>query len=156
MGIWDRLGNVIKSYLYDEDIRLFGNNRGSSDWGNPDLDEAFEELNEYLNQNRSGAWSETGGYGFRGKAENRNESGGRTFRIIPEALRPDFAELGVAFGASADECKTAYKKLLKLHHPDHHAGHAGNFKTATDKTARINDAYDRIEKWRQDASGSWR
>jgi curved DNA-binding protein CbpA len=46
------------------------------------------------------------------------------------------------------ECKAAYKKLLKLHHPDRHAGHTGNMKKATEKSARINAAYDRIEKWR--------
>jgi DnaJ-domain-containing protein 1 len=143
MGIWYRLGNVIKSYLHSEDIRLFGNSRGSAS-ENPDLDEAFEELNEFLKQGRAGS----------GGAGNRSESGGRTSRVVPETLRTDFAELGVAFGASADECKTAYKKLLKQHHPDHHSGHAGNFKKATDKTARINAAYDRIEKWRQDAPGS--
>ncbi|MDR2434095.1 MAG: J domain-containing protein [Treponema sp.] len=145
MGIWDRLGNVIKSYLHNEDIRLFGNNRGYSASENPDLDEAFEELNEFLNQ---------GGTGSRGSTGNRSESGGRTSRIVPETLRTDFAELGVAFGASADECKTAYKKLLKQHHPDHHTGRADNFKKATDKTVRINAAYDRIEKWRQDAPDS--
>ncbi|MDR1576105.1 MAG: J domain-containing protein [Treponema sp.] len=147
MGIWDRLETVIKSYLHDEDIRLFGNRSGHSDWEDPDLDTAFEELNEFLD------WGGTGG---RARDANRAGSGGRTFAPVPEALRADFAELGVAFGASADECKTAYKQLLKQHHPDHHSGHAGNFKKATDKTARINAAYDRIEQWRRKAPPSGR
>jgi DnaJ-class molecular chaperone len=67
----------------------------------------------------------------------------------PESLRSDFEELGLAFGASADACKAAYKKLLKLHHPDRHAGHEGNMRKATAKSARINAAYDRIERWRE-------
>jgi len=68
---------------------------------------------------------------------------------LPEILRKDFAELGVAFGASADDCKVAYKKLLKIHHPDRHAGHPGNMKKATEKSARINAAYQKIEHWRE-------
>jgi len=68
---------------------------------------------------------------------------------LPESLRKDFAELGVPFGASADDCKAAYKKLLKIHHPDRHAGHPGNMKKATEKSARINAAYQRIEHWRE-------
>ncbi|MDR2209856.1 MAG: J domain-containing protein [Spirochaetaceae bacterium] len=63
-------------------------------------------------------------------------------------MRPDFAELGLPFGAGADECKAAYRRLLKLHHPDRHAGHQGNMEKATKKMAKINAAYDRIEKWR--------
>jgi curved DNA-binding protein CbpA len=43
----------------------------------------------------------------------------------------------------------AYKKLLKIHHPDRHAGHPGNMKKATEKSARINAAYQKIEHWRE-------
>jgi curved DNA-binding protein CbpA len=57
--------------------------------------------------------------------------------------------LGVPFGAGAEECKTAYKNLLKIHHPDRHAGHEGNFKKATERSMKINAAWDRIEKWRK-------
>jgi hypothetical protein len=142
MGIWDRLGNVVKSYLSDEDVRLFGRGGGHSPGGDPDLDAAFDELNDYLNRKTEG----------RG-AEHRAASGGRSGTSVPEELRPDFAELGLAFGAPADECKAAYKRLLKVHHPDRHAGHAGNFKKATENSARINAAYDRIEQWRRDSGG---
>jgi curved DNA-binding protein CbpA len=72
---------------------------------------------------------------------------------VPESLRPDFAELGVPFGASAEDCKAVYKNLLKIHHPDRHAGHAENMRKATEKSARINAAYDRINKWRETGRG---
>ncbi|MDR2746058.1 MAG: J domain-containing protein [Treponema sp.] len=71
----------------------------------------------------------------------------------PEQLRQDFAELGLPFGAGAEECKAAYRRLLKLHHPDRHAGHQGNMEKATKKMAKINAAYDRIEKWRGEGKG---
>jgi DnaJ-domain-containing protein 1 len=155
MGIMDRLGNVIKSYLNDDDEKIFGSGRSERRTSHdPDLDAAFDELNDFLNKDKakddtgskgSGAWSDN--FDKDSGAKSRNESS--RSKPIPEELRADFAELGVSFGASAAECKDAYKKLLKIHHPDRHAGHEGNMKKATEKTARINAAYDRIEKWRK-------
>jgi DnaJ-domain-containing protein 1 len=155
---FDRLGDAIKNFLDDEDDKLFGSKRSRSSFRDPDLEAAEAELDEFLRTGktresessaRSGAWSDPRGAGsFSGPggrpARQASEKPG-----IPEALRADFAELGVPFGASADECKAAYKKLLKVHHPDRHAGHPGNMKKATEKSARINAAHQRIERWRE-------
>ncbi|MDR2370306.1 MAG: J domain-containing protein [Treponema sp.] len=130
MGIFDRLGGVIKSYLNAEDERIFDRRFQSED---PDVNAAFDELNDYLN---------------RGKGPNPRAE--RRAAPLPESVRADFAELGLPPGASGAECRDAYKKLLKIHHPDRHANHPGNFKKATEKTARINAAYDRIEEWRKE------
>jgi hypothetical protein len=154
MGIFDRLGDVIRSYLNDDDQRVFGRGRnaGTEDFADPDLKAAFDELIDFLGKKRDtpGDRGASAGGSFAGS------TGGQGYRSggagIPESLRGDFAELGVSFGASADECKAAYKKLLKIHHPDRHAGHAGNMKKATEKSSRINAAYDRIEKWRANFS----
>jgi DnaJ-domain-containing protein 1 len=150
MGIFDRLGDVIKSYLNDEDERIFGRS-SSGRYSDPDLEAATEELNEFL---RGGAGKEDSARGSYGRG--RNASGDRSSSAssagaaaVPEILRGDFAELGVPFGSNAETCKTAYKKLLKIHHPDRHAGHAENMRKATAKSARINAAFDRIEKWRE-------
>ncbi|MDR1507534.1 MAG: J domain-containing protein [Treponema sp.] len=154
MGIFDRLGDVLKSYINSEDRRIFGRLHEDPRYGDPDLEAAYEELDELLgtkqrpSDDRSGQWSAAGGGpAGQGRPEpgRRNTAGGK---IPPEHLRADFAELGLAFGAPPEECKAAYKKLLKIHHPDRHAGHPGNLKKATAKSARINAAYDRIEKWR--------
>jgi DnaJ-domain-containing protein 1 len=180
MGIFDRLGDVLKSYLNDEDDRLFGkrSRRTGSGTGprydDPDLQEAFEELDDFLEGKertaggfyreqaaQSGRAEDSGNgrapsgdagrasSGGTGRASSGNSAGRRPAGDVPESLRQDFVELGVPFGASADECKAAYKKLLKLHHPDRHAGHAGNMKKATEKSARINAAFDKILRWRE-------
>jgi hypothetical protein len=150
MGIFDRLGDVIRSYLNDEDSRLFGSSsrkEGSS--GDPDLEAAFEELNDFLGKG-SGEKRRAGDRGFAGNREERQDAGEKAGQgRVPESLRSDFEELSLPFGASYEACKAAYKRLLKLHHPDRHAGHPGNMKKATEKSARINAAYDRIEKWRK-------
>jgi len=148
---FDRLGDIIRGFLDEDDTRLFGNS-GSSRIRDPDLDAAYDELNDYLRKDRSGSSSgsaySTGSEQFRSTTFQSE----RSFSKVPEELRKDFNELGVSFGASKEQCKAAYKKLLKLHHPDRHAGHEGNMKKATDKSARINAAYRRIEAWREKGS----
>lgn len=146
MGILDRLGDVIKSYLADDES---GPGERSGRRRDSDLDAAFEELDDYLagggakTKARSGAETEAG------SSTRYSAKSGGSGAAVPEELRRDFAELGLEAGATAEECKNAYKRLLKLHHPDRHAGHEGNMKKATEKSARINAAYDRIEKWRK-------
>ena len=147
MSVWERLGNVIKSYLNDDDDTVFQSRSRPRTQGDPDLDAAFEELNDFLNKDKA----EQGGKGREwdfAEGPNSREKGSPGQAPPPEELRSDFAELGVPFGASAEECKEAYKKLLKIHHPDRHAKHPGNFKKATEKSARLNAAYDKIVKWR--------
>jgi DnaJ-domain-containing protein 1 len=151
MGIIDRLEEVIKSYLNDEDGGV--SDRSSKNWrqayADPDLEAAYQELNEYL-KGGSGKTFDTGN--FSQTEQKRPGSQGSDFKhpetSVPESIRKDFAELGLSPGASPEECKAAYKKLLKIHHPDRHAGHPGNMKKATEKSARINAAFDRIERWR--------
>jgi hypothetical protein len=172
MGIFDRLGNVIKSYLNDDDDAIFGRQTDTANRsGDPDLDAAFEELNEFLGGGGKGfshtEYSRTeyektrGGerysrteysrtdYSSPGRGAGSRKKGGaaKEENSVPMELRQDFAELGLGAGASLEDCKAAYKKLLKIHHPDRHTGHAGNLRKATEKSARINAAWDRIEKW---------
>lgn len=164
---FDRLGDVIKNFLDDEDQKLFGGNRSRSAFKDPDLDAAEAELDEFLNRGKrgqtdrksaGGAWSDPrhderfgpSDDDFRPRGGRMPGSGSaKSAPAVPEALRKDFDELGVPFGASAEICKSAYKKLLKTHHPDRHAGHEGNMRKATEKSARINAAYQRIESWRE-------
>ena len=137
MGIFNRLGSVINSYLNDfgeQTGSMFRSSRGFNA-GDPDLDAAYDELNDYLNPRYS--WKDTGTVRPAGT------------ELPPEELRADFELLQVPFGADDETCKSAYKKLLKIHHPDRHTGHEGNYKKATEKSARINAAWDRIEKWRK-------
>jgi len=142
MGILDRLGQVLRSYLNDDDDPIFRDRQRTAH--DPDLNAAYEELDDYLNGAASTKNSTREQADFSGAS-----AGGEQKIRVPEELRPDFAELELAFGASADECKEAYKRLLKIHHPDRHANHEGNFKKATAKSARINAAYDRISQWRE-------
>lgn len=142
---FDRLGAVLKRFLEEDSDSLFGTARSRRPFSDPDLDSAYEELEAFLNsgnagQKKSYTWSD-----FNSQSTKKAAPG----PSIPEGLRKDFEELELPFGASEEECKAAYKRLLKIHHPDRHAGHPGNMKKATEKSSRINAAYQRIETWRQ-------
>jgi curved DNA-binding protein CbpA len=138
MGVFDRLGTIINSYFNDFSGETSGRFKSS---GDPDFDAAYEELDDYLNRKEHHSEKETNSY-----YEAAKPSG---VKLPPEELRSDFELLGVSFGADNETCKAAYKNLLKIHHPDRHAGHEGNYQKATQKSAKINAAWDRIEKWRQ-------
>ncbi|MDR2901077.1 MAG: J domain-containing protein [Treponema sp.] len=177
MSIFDRLGDVLKSYLNDEDERVFGKSRNSSSRSDPDYHAAYEELNDYLNKDKprstwsdetpdfsdnkktNKSWSNTSYADYMKEEFAKRQSERSSQRAqeqkqsqasapnVPEVLRKDFDELGIEFGSVLAECKISYKKLLKKHHPDRHAGHERNMKKATEKSARINVSYRRIETW---------
>jgi curved DNA-binding protein CbpA len=138
MGIWDRLGSVIKSYVNDEREKVFGKT-GAKRHSDPDLNAAYEELDDFLRGKEASS-------SFAEKSGNEDEKQKKA-RPVPEEIRQDFAELGLTPDATAEECKEAYKKLLKIHHPDRHTNHDENMKKATDKAARVNAAYDRLVIW---------
>ena len=140
MGIWDRLETVLKSYLSNDDDSTPGrSSRGK--YADPDLDAAYEELDDFL---KGGDGRKETNNGF-DKTEAREK-----IKPVPEALKKDFLELGLSPDASAAECKAAYKKLLKMYHPDRHAVDPDNMKKATEKATRVNAAYERLVKWFQD------
>jgi DnaJ-domain-containing protein 1 len=152
MGIFDRLGNLIKSYLNDDE------SGGRRSTGDPDLDTAADELDEFLSGGRGKSrteWDAAFHAGQEDSAGQRSagrgqESGGSARPApVPPELRADFAELGLPLGAPLEDCKKAYKDLLKIHHPDRHSGHPENMRKATTKSARLNAAYDRLEQWYQ-------
>ncbi|MCL2175623.1 MAG: J domain-containing protein [Treponema sp.] len=161
MGIFDRLGSVINSYFNDfteQTNRRFRTPSQSSS-GDPDFDAAYEELDDFLNNREPRSnyrWSDNeepnnsraGASGGGTSSSSRRSSSDPN--QPPEELRDDFEKLGVPFGADEETCKAAYKKLMKIHHPDRHTSHPENFKKATERSARINAAWDRINKWRQE------
>ena len=146
MGIWGRLGNVVKSYLNDSGSEVFkksgSDSRSGPAWKtrDSDLDAAFEELDDFLNCGSQGS-------GEAGRSQAKQSPAAE--QVVQEEVRKDFAELGLSPDASAAECKAAYKKLLKLHHPDRHAADSEATRKATEKPARINAAYNRLQEWQK-------
>ena len=67
--------------------------------------------------------------------------------FVPFELHPDFKTLCVVPGTSLEECKAAYKTLLKKYHPDRFANDEKKQKEATEITSSITTAFNRIKTW---------
>ena len=146
----DRIETVIKSYANDLGSNVlkgssprgrFDKNHPDTEWNtrDSDLKAAYEELDDFLGK-------KTGSDRRFDPPDPKNEAKPKGRPIPQEAVR-DLAELGLTPNASLEQCKAAYKELLKIHHPDRHSRHEGNMRKATEKSARVNAAYQRLEKW---------
>jgi molecular chaperone DnaJ len=70
--------------------------------------------------------------------------------LKPMPARPDpFATLGVGRNASDAEIRSAYRRLVQLHHPDHNGGSAESAR----RFEEVQEAYATVRKLRQPGSG---
>ncbi len=66
---------------------------------------------------------------------------------VPRELIEDFLILGLMPGEPEEECKNAWKLLLKMHHPDRHQNSESDKKIAEQTTINITRSYRRIKHW---------
>jgi len=66
---------------------------------------------------------------------------------VPHELVEDYRTLGIPPGSSPEECKSAWKRLLKASHPDMHALDERKQAESTRTAIRLNDSYHRIVRW---------
>ena len=60
-------------------------------------------------------------------------------------LRELYAQLEVPYGASFEEVKSSFRRLMRKYHPDLHAGNPQKHKTATQLTMSLTQAYNELE-----------
>lgn len=151
--LFDRLGNLLRS-VFQDGGESFDPWKGK--FSDPDEEEAWEELNEYLNEASPGGSKSSstspggGGTGFSwdsgtGTAYSRTDGS----KAVPEELRSDYSALEVPFGASMEEVKRSYRRLLQIHHPDRHADNPDSQNRATERTQQITYSFLRIKKFNQ-------
>jgi DnaJ like chaperone protein len=100
----------------------------------------FKRIRTYENPN---AKSKSGSKS-RSKSKNRSDSKTRT---SPTKLATAFIVLELKETATADEIKSAYRKLAKIHHPDRVVHLGGQFqKNAKVKFQKIAEAYEIIKE----------
>ena len=63
-----------------------------------------------------------------------------------DKLAQYYANLELPNGASLEEVKSSWKRLLKKYHPDRHNNNENDRKTATILTQKLNEAYFALEK----------
>jgi len=137
---FDKLGDLLQSLLGSDSAAS-----GAYDLRDPDMREALEELDAYL---------ESGGFGpGASQRYTAGSEGGaseefrdRSYDRHSRGLRRDYATLEVSFAAPLAEVRKSYKRLLHKYHPDHFSGDANKQAVANEVTQRLNDAFDRIER----------
>ena len=106
----------------------------------PDLADAWDELESFLDSDQEPAPGETS------SASSTSGTSGAGGAHPREPLRADYATLGVAFDAPMSDVKRAYKRLMRAHHPDRFTHDPARQAAATRKAAHINSAFARIER----------
>ncbi len=137
-NFFDRLGELFKGLFSEGDAGEAAGQRprdsARAGGGDPDLEEAWKELDEYLRTGRDAPKS--AGTGARGRA--------RPSRALDESLRADYANLEVPFGADIEEVKRSYKSLVLRYHPDRFAADPEKQRLALEITKKVNQSFERI------------
>jgi DnaJ-class molecular chaperone len=133
--IFDRLGRLFRSWTVGDDPE----NDPNIDWTDPDMQEAWAELNDDLDAAEKAR--------ARRKAQQEEQS--RRYGTSSKTLEiaKAYNTLGVSENATWEEVKKAHKKLLIKNHPDRHAGNEKEMKMATVKTQMINEAFEKIKDY---------
>ncbi len=150
--IFDRLGNLLKSWLSDDQSNDRQNSSSSHKTGDADLDDSMAELDAFLNDDRETQEKLRLQKEERIRAEAESHARARGMRpqpALPQKLLDAYKVLGLAYGCDFALVKSSYKRLLKEHHPDKHGNSAEAQKKATATSARINDAYRVMEAWNE-------
>jgi len=154
--IFDRFERMFRSWVSgaaDEVENLFGSSRSRGSTGDPDLDEAMAELDEFLDRGKTETEArerarerrEQEAYNRRGGSYG-GSAGSRTSGPPPQVVQA-YRTLGLAYGAPFAEVKTAYKRLLMQNHPDRNSATPEQLKRSTEISAQINAAYSILETW---------
>ncbi|HTP58728.1 MAG TPA: J domain-containing protein [Spirochaetia bacterium] len=139
-GFIDRLADLLKTLWGTGSDSGSSSARGSEsrprNFIDPDVQAAWEELDEYIRTGSSG--------GEGAGARPSGSSGARTPPSPNESLRQDYANLEVAFGADIDTVRSSYKKLMLKYHPDRFGGDPEKQKIALEIAKKINQSFQRI------------
>ncbi|MDR1748813.1 MAG: J domain-containing protein [Spirochaetaceae bacterium] len=152
--MFDRLGSILRSYLDNDGQDIFSNGKSQGRNPDPDYQAAYDELNDYLNDEDDHSTAYDRFTGRERKAGNthqkvppRQPKETVPRDRVPTELYRDFIRLGLKPGASLEHCKKAHKNLLKQHHPDKHAGNPFALNRATEMSSSINASFQRISYW---------
>ena len=125
---FDRLGDILRDRL-------------SSD------EDPFESWDPHFGKGRS-----AGNVSQRKPPESRAQARRRV--MVPDELIEDFRVLGLPPGVGMDECKAAWRSLLKKHHPDANSGDPESEARQAQITRRITESYRKITSWYESGQAS--
>jgi DnaJ like chaperone protein len=145
MGIFDRIKRIVRANLGDSD---FSADEVFHD-SDAELRRIIDELRRPSQQQRARASARPGASQARGQSGSRQSTGGSAGTAKDLALKNAYAVLGCTPASTNDAIKSAYRKLMRDHHPDTVArASAAEQERAKRKAQEINTAYDIISEHR--------
>ena len=168
-SMFDRLGEYLKDYINDDEQGIFSSpeeekhnentnniyqeNKSQSE-ENVDTKTSNKEFkfdtskqqSEYNKTENKQKHTYKKTEHSKSKPKNTNQTSGKRY-YVPFELYEDFKTLCLIPGTNLDECKVAYKSLLKQFHPDKFANEPEKQKEATEITSSITSAFTRIKTW---------
>lgn len=133
--MWERLEGLVRSWIDAHE---------SNESIEPD---AWQELENYLRRDTfDGDEPQRVG---RTKRDTRSEDDRRTPtpHEIPPAIRQACFDLEVSIGASKEEIRRSYRRLLRKYHPDRYHNDPQRSRTAAEVTQRISLAFRRLNDY---------
>ena len=126
--LFDRLKNIIRSTTND-----FLEKNGLSD------DEYAKAIDDEYEKEFGSLGDDSTSYNFDTEYDFEKPKPNPKERIY-------YHTLGLEQGASFEQVKTAYKKLMKAYHPDRHQANPQKQKWAVEQSQKVNEAYSYFKK----------
>lgn len=162
--LFDRLETLVKAWVnttVDSNFSQASPRAPKSGYGDPDLDAAMAELDDFLDTSRTETEKREKEAERRAREEAARRErasragsgagsqsyGGTQGQNTESVVRDAYRYLGLEPFAPFTEVKTAYRKLLFKYHPDRNSADQAQLKKATETSARINAAFQIIEAW---------
>jgi DnaJ-domain-containing protein 1 len=134
----DRFADFLKSLRGNDGSSSTSRPNGAR-YGDPDVQEAWEELDEYM---RTGSNTAKQGRTTQGSARPRSP-------VADESLRQDYSNLEVAFGADIETVRSSYKRLVLTYHPDRQGGDPEKQRISLEIMKKINQSFERIRDFHE-------
>lgn len=168
-SMFDRLGEYLKDYINDDEQGIFSSpeeekhNENTNNFYQENKSQSEENVDtktsnkefkfdtskqqsEYNKTENKQKHTYKKTEHSKSKPKNTNQTSGKRY-YVPFELYDDFKTLCLMPGTNLDECKIAYKSLLKKFHPDKFANEPEKQKEATEITSSITSAFTRIKTW---------
>lgn len=168
-SMFDRLGEYLKDYINDDEQGIFSSpeeekhNENTNNFYQENKSQSEENV-DTKTSNKEFKFDTSKQQSEYNKTENKqkhtykkteqqkasskqkNQTSGKRY-YVPFELYEDFKTLCLMPGTNLEECKIAYKSLLKKFHPDKFANEPEKQKEATEITSSITSAFTRIKTW---------
>ncbi|MFW5800832.1 MAG: hypothetical protein ACOCVC_02265 [Spirochaeta sp.] len=132
--IFDRISDFMRSMFGDDDVFA------DSARNDPDLQDAWEELETFMKTGSTAASGSTGYSGSRTRSSHSTHGADKELHSHMVELRKDYQTLEVPFLADFDLVRNSYKRMLRSYHPDRWGHDTDRMQIATEVTSRITSA----------------